>query len=431
MRIEQGAYFSRTVREQLFAPSDPDRRLVSARLELIPLLADSGRVCAIEREVGLSSVALLRRHGAGRGWRESRDATGAPRFYTPQAVTVTFGAGGQIAFVAPPCTSIDELAHCLTRTLAPLREDARRQGIDLVASGIDPRNNVLDAPLQVVSEHTSRLSSYLDTLGPSGARYLRQSAGLSIHLDGGRAPGSRWRLLSTLSPYLTAIFATSRRYAGLDSGLQSYRAYCRRTLDPSRTGVPVMDGDARDAYLEFALDAVDALRRHADGTYTSYRDSIASGDWSAESWVRHLGTLYPEVRPRGHLELCAIDAIPLRWLAVPLVLACGIAYDEATAAEAQSLVEDVDDAVLWRAAGLGLHEPSIVTVCRQLVELGLRGARALGASYVSAEMLGAAREFFETYTLRGRALADEASAPTAPPKVAPRLVVINGAFGLA
>jgi glutamate--cysteine ligase len=310
-----------------------------------------------------------------------------------------------------------------------VREFARREGIDLATNGIDPHNNVLDVPLQVASERNSRLSAYLDTLGPSGARYLRQSAGLSIHLDAGRSPGSRWRLLSGLSPYLTAIFATSRRYAGLDSGLQSYRAYCRRTLDPSRTGMPPSDGDSRDAYLEFALDAVDALRRRADGGYVSYRDWIASGEWSADSWERHLATLYPEVRPRGHFELCAIDSIPLRWLAAPIVLACGLTYDEGTATEAESLVKGVDDAVLWRAAGLGLHDSRIAHVCRELVELGLRGARSLGASFASAETLGVAREFCETYTLRARALADDPPAP--PPKPAPRLVVINGALGFA
>ena len=430
MRIEPGAYFARSVREQLFVPSDPDRRLVGASLEVIPLLVDTGRVCAIQREGGISSVALLRRFGAMRGWREGRDGAGTPRFFAPDATRVSFGAGGQIAVTAAPRASIDELVQCLTSTLMQLGETARRMGIELVTRGIDPRNNVLDVPLQVESERNSQIASYLDAIGPSGARYMRQSAGLTVHLDAGHAPGARWRLLSNLSPYLTAIFASSRHYAGLDSGLQSYRAYCRRTMDSSRTAAPA-DGDARDSYLDFALDAVDPFRRRADGRHVSYRDWIASGEWSEESWERHLATLYPEVRPCGHLALHAIDAMPLEWLAAPIVLVCGLVYDVRTSAATASLVGDADDAVLWRAAGLGLHDPTICTVAREVVELALSGARSLDKAYVSARHLAATREFVERYTLRGRAPADDAPMPLSRPKQAPRLVVINGAFGFA
>jgi glutamate--cysteine ligase len=430
MWIEHGAYFSRTVRERLFAPSMTQRPLIGASLEVIPLLAESGRVAPVQRELGRSTISLLRRFGLTRSWREQRDSGGVPRFYTPDATTISLRAGGQIRVAAPPCASIDALLGTLRRTLEPLCDAARRDDIQLYLCGIDPRNNILDVPLQIETEYNAKLTSYLDTLGPSGARFMRQSAGLAIQIESGAEPGVRWRLASALAPYLTAMFAASRRYADLDSGLQSYRAYCRRSLDSTRTGVQCADGDPSDAYLDFALDAVDPMRR-SNGRYLAYRDWIALGEWSEESWQRHLTTLLPEVRPCGHLELCSIDAVPLRWLAVPIVLSSGLLYDEETAEEVAALVADTDEAILWRAAALGLHDERMSGIARDLADLGLRGARALGASFVSSAALGVAREFCEQYTWRSRAFADDEPLPVSSPAPAPRLVVINGAFGLA
>jgi len=429
MRIEHGAYFSRIVREQLFAPSISERPLIGASLELIPLIVDSGRVAPIEREGGVSSTTLLRRFGLTRGWRERRTGEGVPCFFTPDAATISFQPGGQIEVAAPGCASIDELLGILRRTLDPLYDVARRNRIELYACGIDPMNNILDVPLQIETEYNAKLSTYLGTLGPSGARLLRQGAGLTIRIDSGRDPGSRWRLLSDLAPYLTAMFAASRRYAGIDSGLQSYRAYCRRSLDATRTSTGTSDDDPCDSYVDFALDAIDPMRRCADGRYVSYRDWIAAGEWSEKGWERHLNTLFPEVRPCGHLELCAIDTIPFRWLAAPIVLVCGLVYDEETVEEASALVAGTDEAALWRAAGPGLLDESIAGIARDLAELGLRGARSLGPSYVTAAQIAVAREFCEQYTKRYRSLADDESSTGVRPTPVPRLVVIGGALG--
>ena len=429
MRIERGAYFSRTVREQLLAPGRADARLIGVSAELIPLVAHSARVCPIDAGRGVSSAAFLRAHGATRGWREHRAAGGVPGFFTPDAVTLAFRTGGQIAVIVERCASIDEAIALLRQTLDPLRDAARRYGVELFSCGIDPHNNVLEAPLQIAMERDVRLATYLETLGPSGARLTRQGAGLTIHLEPGEEPGQRWRLSSHLAPYLTAIFANSRRYAGLDSGLQSYRSYCRRTLDPSRTDVPASDGDPCDAYLDFALDAIDPMRRDREGEYRSYRDWIVAGEWSPEGWELHLTTLLPDARPHGQLSLCAIDALPSRWLTVPLVLVCGLLYDPCTAEETAALVAGADEAVLWRAAALGLHDVEVAATSRDLVALGLQGAQALGEQFISSRQLGMAREFFESFTLHGRAIVDDTPAPHPAERLAPTLVVFDRLLG--
>ena len=431
MKIESRTLFARSVSEGLFAPSNERRPLIGAEIELIALLAHSGRVCPVTSEHGPSSVGVLRAFGASHAWKEERSSKGVSRFLTPDGVLVTFEPGGQLEFASPACASVNELLAVLRGTIDPFREAARRSGIELFARGIDPLNNILDVPLQLDAERYVRMTSFFDSIGPSGARMMRQTAAVQVSVDAGSDAPARWRLLADLSPYLTAIFANSRRYAGIDAGLQSYRAYCWRTLDTSRTGIPQSDADARVAYLEFALDALDMMRRDDDGRYLPYREWIARGDWSPEHWEQHLSTLFPEVRPRGHLEVRSMDVVAPQHLAAPLVLLAGLVYDARAARQLRELLPPADDALLWRAAGLGLHDAGIAALAREIVTLGLDGAAALGEPYVSRAVLAEAERFFDRYTQRGLAPADDATTSTpAAPHPVPRLVVVTPPYGM-
>jgi glutamate--cysteine ligase len=429
VRIERDAFVARTVRDRLFRPSPSERRYIGAEVELIALLASSGRVCPVSSESGPSSLGLLRAFGASRAWREERSAKGVPRFVTPDGVVVTFEPGGQIEFASPPCASVNELLAVLHGVIDPLRDAAHRFGVELHSRGIDPLNNILEVPLQLDAERYVRMSSFFESVGPSGARMMRQTAAVQVSVDGGDDPARRWRFLADVAPYLTAIFANSRRYAGVDAGLQSYRAYCWRTLDTTRTGVPPNDGDPRAAYLDFALDALDMMRRDEDGRFLSYRAWMARGEWTPDGWEAHLTTLFPEVRPRGHLEVRSMDVVAPQHLAAPLVLIAGLTYHEATARRVRELLSSADDTLLWRAAGAGLRDTALCGVARALVKLGLEGAKALGRDYVSSAALATAEHFFDRYTMRGLAPADEAVA-SAPSKRAPlpRLVVVTPTF---
>lgn len=101
-------------------------------------------------------------------------------------------------------------------------------------------------------------------------------------------------------------------------------------------------------------------------------------------WANHLTTLFPEVRPRGHLELRSIDALPPEDLVAPLALVAGIAYDPRAAAEARALVPTVDEHLLNRAARCGVYDGDIASIARDLVRIGLRGASRLGERIVAA-----------------------------------------------
>lgn len=383
-----GATFDRfvgSVRERLFVPECDDRRRIGMEIEMLPMLAESALPCPLERGEGTrSTLGFLRPYATARGWREQRSSKGAPYFTLPNGWTLTFEPGGQLELCTTPSGSVSAVARQASETLSRLRSAASDVGIELLSIGIDPVNDITSVPLQLKSPRYVAMTRYFDSIGPNGVRMMRQTAATQVSVDAGSAPEARWRLLSDVTPYLTAMFANSARYAGVESGFQSFRAQCWRSLDASRTGVPHPELAPCEAYTRFALDALDMTRTDERGGYRPFGDWVLEGQGEAEHWENHLTTLFPEVRPRGHLEVRSVDALPPEEIIAPAVLIAGLTYDVGAAAEARRLVPTVDENMLNRAARCGLSDPEIASLASELAQIALRGAAALGENVVSA-----------------------------------------------
>jgi glutamate--cysteine ligase len=300
----------------------------------------------------------------------------------PNGWTLTFEPGGQVELCTTPASRIGQLVADARRAAASLQRFAADRGIVLASLGIDPYNDSSMVPLVVRSERYVKMTTYFERIGPSGVRMMRQTAATQISIDGGADPSGRWRLLADAAPYLTALFANSTRYAGRGTGFQSFRERCWRLLDPSRTGVPHPELPPCEGYARFALDAVDMTRTTPTGEYRPFADWALDGDWTEAQWENHLSTLFPEVRPRGHLEVRSIDALPPDSFGAPVVLLAGIVYDDSTAMDARLLLGAADEDLLERAARCGMRDPEIACTASALAELGLRGARALGEQVI-------------------------------------------------
>jgi hypothetical protein len=70
-------------------------------------------------------------------------------------------------------------------------------------------------------------------------------------------------------------------------------------------------------------------------------------------------------------------------------------------------VGNPDAALLDLAGRVGLADERIGTAARDLFELALAGAEALGPAFLSPGDLEEARAFFETYTARSLSPADD------------------------
>lgn len=383
-----------------FSPGPATRR-VGAEVEMLALDEETRMpVPLLGRQRGL--VARIREHAVGAGWREVSGYGPISKFIVPGRGIVSFEPGGQIEFSSEAHSNASAVLRTLEAVVLPLRASLREQGVSLESVGIDPLNDARDVALQLPVERYETMTRYFDRRGPFGVRMMRQTAAVQVSLDRGALPAERWRLLNDLAPYVIAIFANSPAYLGRDSGHQSFRAHCWRSLDPTRTGIALIDDDAAMAYARFALEANDMSRSlNADTPFWS-----GDGAHDDVAWQTHLTTLFPEVRPRGHFEVRSCDAIDPKYYAAPLIFLTGIAYDIASSKDAAVLAGE--SRALLRAAGEhGLRDPSIARTARDLFQLALTGAARLGEGFCATRDLETARAFYAEYTSRDRSPADD------------------------
>ena len=391
---------------QIGGQSQPSRQ-IGAEVELIPLDGLTGRRCPLESEETISTLVFLRRYGSRQGWREGSTAKGTPCFQIPPGGAITFEPGGQLEYSSPPCRSAVQLLHNLRGVVLPLCSAASGEGIQLLASGIDPLNSIDDAPLVLRAKRYDRMARYFATRGPAGARMMRQTASLQVNLDFPPDGWRGWRVLNAASPYITAIFANSPMYGGRLTGYQSVRAAVWRAVDPARTGLAYDQREPVAAYLDFALAAPAILFPTLAGAYRTFEEWIGDANPSLEEWHDHLTTLFPEVRPRGHLELRSMDALPAEWYAAPFAMITGLLYDAGALAAADDLLGAPNPSLLDQAALYGMHDPSFARTARDLFEIGLRGCRRLGSAYFDPADLDQASTFFDRFTRRERSPADD------------------------
>jgi glutamate--cysteine ligase len=375
------ALFHELVAQRAFSAPPQPRERVGAEIEFIALREVDGRVARFDPSDPNSILGAVRDAARRHHWREGESGKGAPWFGLPTGGRVTFEPGGQIEYAAPPRFSASVLLDDLVSAATTLRAACARSAIALLDCGIDPLNVVDAAPLQIGARRYRRMSAHFARIGPAGARMMRQTAGLHLSVDLGRDVGGRWRLLNALAPVLTATFANSRRYAGEDTGCASYRAQTWRAVDPARTGV-LIGRDPVGEYVDLAVNAGAFLLGTDEGPAHAF-GSWLDGGVAVADWEEHLGTLFPEVRPRGYFEVRSIDAIPETGWPAAVALVTGLTYDARAAREAVEVLGEPDAALLELAGRVGLADAALRRTASELSEIAIAGCRRLGPRFIA------------------------------------------------
>ncbi len=378
---------------------------IGAELELIPFDPETREVIPVIAASGKNSLTVLRSVAKYAAWNEIAAGDDPPSWSLPDGGRLSFEPGGQLELSSAPSDSASALIRDLQCSAQLLASAFERNDILLEAVGVDPHNDIAGVPLQLHRSRYERMTRYFNSIGPSGARMMRQTASLQINVDAGSRPYERWALLNSLAPYVTAIFANSSFYSGKATGHSSYRAHLWRTLDTSRTGLPVDTDNPAGAYLDFALGA-GAMMSACQAPYLSFAEWMGGGEVTREDWELHLTTLFPEVRPRGYFELRSADAIAPEYLAAPISFVAGLIYDDATTRNASELLCP-DCATLEIAGRTGLRDSAVGETAIQLVDLALSGCESLGTRYLSPADLESAADFFDRYTRQGRSPGDD------------------------
>lgn len=381
------------------------RSRIGAEVELIPVSVETGAQVPVMAAEGLSTLPLLRRFGARHGWTEQPSPYGVPQWSLPDGGIISYEPGGQIELSAAAFSTATALIGSLRGTVLALGNALRDDGIDLLSVGLEPRNGLEGVDLQLPGARYVRLTHFLRSIGTGGERMMRQTAAMQVSLDFGPEPLFTWRVLNAMAPYVTAIFASSPLYRGEPTGHRSYRARIWRELDGGRTGC-FGCADPVAEYLEFALGAPAILL--GDGSrWRTFAEWNAEGRVGLDDWHSHLTTLFPEVRPKGFVEVRSADAVAPEWYAAPLVLLAGIVYHLPTLRAAMERLGEPDPDLLHAAGREGLADPRIAAVARDLAELAMRGAGAL-PGFFSADDLDEAGAYFDRYTRQARSPADDA-----------------------
>ncbi|MBV9204900.1 MAG: ergothioneine biosynthesis glutamate--cysteine ligase EgtA, partial [Actinobacteria bacterium] len=212
---------------------------------------------------------------------------------------------------------------------------------------------------------------------------------------------------------------------GKPTGWRSARQQVWANMDPGRTRAPAppsADGDPRDAWAAYALDAeLMCVREPESRDWTApagmtFRDWLRDGSSAAlraptaEDLEYHLSTLFPPVRPRGHMELRMIDAQPGDGWIVPAAVTTALAGDERAADAALAAAEPVwdgcaDDQDPWlRAARCGPADPGLSQASKQCFAAA---DAALARAGAPGPVRRAVADFAERYVLNDRCPADD------------------------
>ncbi|MFJ3761493.1 ergothioneine biosynthesis glutamate--cysteine ligase EgtA [Streptomyces sp. NPDC090080] len=341
----------------------------------------------------------------------------------PLGSALTVEPGGQLELSSPPTASLTECIGTVSADLDAVRTVLARQGLGLVGAGHDPWHT----PRRFLREpRYEAMERCLDRTGPAGRHMMCSSASVQVCLDAGHEePGPlghvrRWWLAHQLGPVLVAAFANSPLVDGRPTGWVSTRQLLWMEIGAGRAGAPPLAGDPRASWARHVLDApVMCLRRDGgpwevpDGL--TFREWTRSGSPTKADLAYHLTTLFPPVRPRGHLELRMIDAQPGDdgWI-VPLAVTTALFDDPEAAETAYRTVKPLAERArprtapnnpLWiDAARTGLGDPELHEAAVACFAAALEALPRLGAA---REVVAAVAAFTDRYVRRGRCPADD------------------------
>ena len=387
---------------RLDAEPEPDR--VGLEAEFL-LRAEGGRT-PVSLEGPGRALAVTAELADRLGWTRGDQGSVAPRWWAACGCAVSFEPGGQLEVASPPASSPGAALECMDEVLVPLDRAYSAEGWTLLDAGIDPCAPSQAVELQLTTPRYRRMAAYFARRGPAGRRMMRQTASIHINVDLGPDPLLRWRVANALAPALTAVFANSSVYAGALSGDRNHRAEQWRRLDPLRTGTPVSSADPIETYLRFALAAPAILMGPAEAEARPFAHWWNEGAESSD-WRAHLTTLFPEVRPRGYLEIRSVDQLPAAWRPVPVSFVTGVLYSPAALAEADVSLPLPGPEDLERAGAHGLEDPDISARARTAWRIALAGMEER-QDLITSEHRARARAFYERFTARGRDPGQEA-----------------------
>jgi glutamate--cysteine ligase len=268
------------------------------------------------------------------------------------------------------------------------------------------------------------MQRHFDAAGEAGRTMMCSTASLQVCLQSGgseREARERWERAHRLLPMLVAMFANSpfeySRRAPRKSRWKSARQRVWSAIEPERTQAVlyrVPGVEPAEAWARYALDAPVLCVPTEAGPWDAPAGLTLRG-WLRSSSPRpatlddvdyHLTTLFPPIRPRGFLELRALDAQAGDEWEAAAVITAALMDDDGAAAVADDACERFSPtpAAIDGAARRGLEDPRFARAADRCVRAALAALPRLGLEDAVRQRV---ERFAESYPLRGRCPADD------------------------
>jgi glutamate--cysteine ligase len=344
----------------------------------------------------------------------------------PLKSALTVEPGGQLELSSPPAASLTECIATVSADLDAVRSALAAHDLGLVGVGQDPWHS----PRRFLHEpRYDAMEACLDRTGPAGRAMMCTSASVQVCLDAGYEEpgplglGRRWWLAHQLGAVLVAAFANSPLATRRPTGWRSTRQLLWTEIGPGRAGGPALDGEPRESWARHVLDAPVMCVRRDEGPW-DVPEGLTFREWTRSGGPRpptredldyHISTLFPPVRPRGHLELRMIDAQPGDdgWI-VPLAVTTALFDDPEAAETAYRTVKPLAERAVGRpaphnplwldAARYGLADPELREAAVTCFVAALEALPRLGAD---ATVTDAVTAYLNRYVVQGRCPADD------------------------
>ena len=342
----------------------------------------------------------------------------SPARLLPAGSAVTVEPGGQVELASPPLPDLAALVAAVTADTAVLHGRLAAAGLAVHPRAADP----LRGPRRLLDVARYRaMEQSFDRTGPYGRSAMCSTAAVQVCVDAGEADrvAARWAALHALGPVLLAAFANSPVLHGRRTGWKSSRFAVWRSCDPARTAPPGADDtdpgrDPTDGWTRRVLNSP-VLCVRGEGTWT-VPERTTFADWVRGALDRpptvadleyHTSTLFPPVRPRGHLEVRYVDAQPGGGWVLPVAVVSALLDGP----------PDVLDRVLelcepargrWiSGARHGLDDRVLARAAAGVFTLACERLAAAPAGTVPPTVAAAVVAMTERQVLRGRCPADD------------------------
>lgn len=352
---------------------------------------------------------------------------------TVAAGRFTFEPGGQIEYSGPVCASLAAAVEDVELTIGRLREETRAIGLELRPRGLAPWFGPEQIGLRRPTPRYREMDRYFAHVGPWGRWMMRLSASQQVNLDFGGPDDTvvRWRTANALTPLLVAVFANSPAVLPDRSVVAAGRWWVWRRTDAARTGrpadVPAPRAGQRPVsvppwteYLAFALAApvmFDAAMRPVtlDGDeaprFTDWWHAAGDAGPSEADWHAHLGTLFPDVRPRRWMEIRAVDVPEQAWWSVPPAVLAALLYDRRAAAAIEERLAGLAGSpseLCERAVRAGLADEELRAAVEEMFTVAESAMGRFPTGWFGERARHAVGAFRERFVETGRTQADEA-----------------------